>query len=41
MGLRFPRYKRIREDRRPEEITTVREIEELFEIQERRKGKRT
>ena len=40
MGLRFPRYQRIREDRRPEEITTVREIEELFEIQERRKGKR-
>jgi DNA ligase-1 len=40
MGLRFPRYKRIREDRRPEEITTVGEIEELFEIQERRKGKR-
>jgi DNA ligase-1 len=40
MGLRFPRYQRIREDRRAEEITTVREIEELFEIQERRKGKR-
>jgi DNA ligase-1 len=40
MGLRFPRYKRIREDRRPEEITTVGEIGELFEIQERRKGKR-
>ncbi len=40
MGLRFPRYLRVREDRRPEEITTVREIEELFELQERRKGKR-
>jgi DNA ligase-1 len=40
MGLRFPRYKRTREDRRAEEITTIREIEELFEIQERRKGKR-
>ncbi|MDI6642812.1 MAG: ATP-dependent DNA ligase [Candidatus Hodarchaeaceae archaeon] len=40
MGLRFPRYLRIREDRRPQEITTVNEIEELFEMQERRKGKR-
>ncbi len=39
-GLRFPRYKRIREDRRPQEITTAREIGELFEMQERRKGKR-
>jgi DNA ligase-1 len=41
MGLRFPRYVRTREDRRPEEITTVSEIQELFELQERRKGKRT
>jgi len=41
MGLRFPRFVRVREDRRPEEATTVQEIEELFEIQERRKGKRT
>jgi DNA ligase-1 len=40
MGLRFPRYLRIREDRRPQEISTVREIEELFEKQEKRKGKR-
>ncbi len=39
-ALRFPRYQRIREDRRPQEITTVREIGELFEMQERRKGKR-
>jgi len=40
VGLRFPRFLRIREDRRPEEATTVQEIWELFEIQERRKGKR-
>ncbi|MGC8816763.1 MAG: ATP-dependent DNA ligase [Candidatus Hadarchaeum sp.] len=40
MGLRFPRFLRVREDRRPEEATTVQEIEELFELQERRKGKR-
>jgi len=41
MGLRFPRFMRIREDRRAEEATTVGEIEELFELQERKKGKRT
>ncbi|MGQ9788679.1 MAG: ATP-dependent DNA ligase [Candidatus Hadarchaeaceae archaeon] len=40
MGLRFPRFLRVREDRRPEEATTVQEIQELFELQERRKGKR-
>jgi DNA ligase-1 len=40
MGLRFPRFIRVREDKRPEEATTVQEIEELFELQERRKGKR-
>ncbi|MBC7219215.1 MAG: ATP-dependent DNA ligase [Hadesarchaea archaeon] len=40
MGLRFPRFVRVREDRRPEEATTVQEIQELFELQERRKGKR-
>ncbi|MEM2878278.1 MAG: ATP-dependent DNA ligase [Candidatus Hadarchaeales archaeon] len=41
MGLRFPRFVRVRDDRRPEEATTVGEIEELFELQERKKGKRT
>ncbi|MEM2874960.1 MAG: ATP-dependent DNA ligase [Candidatus Hadarchaeales archaeon] len=40
MGLRFPRFVRVREDRRAEEATTVGEIEELFELQERKKGKR-
>jgi len=40
MGLRFPRFVRIREDRRAEEATTVGDIEELFELQERKKGKR-
>lgn len=40
MGLRFPRFLRIREDRRPQEVSTVKEIEELFKIQEKRKGKR-
>ena len=39
MGLRFPRYMRIREDRRPEEINTVQEIRKLFEQQEKRKAK--
>jgi len=34
MGLRFPRFIRVREDRRPEEVTTVTEIEQLFEEQE-------
>lgn len=38
-GLRFPRYVRIREDRRPEEINTVQEIAEIYELQERRKAK--
>ncbi len=40
MGLRFPRFVRIRDDRRPQESNSVQEIEELFEMQERRKGKR-
>jgi len=39
MGLRFPRFIRIREDRRPEEISTVQEIKRLFEQQEKRKAK--
>jgi len=38
-GLRFPRYIKIREDRRPEEINTVQEIAELYERQEERKAK--
>ncbi len=40
MGLRFPRFLKIREDRRPQEATTVQEIRELFQRQEKRKGKR-
>lgn len=36
-GMRFPRYIRIREDRRPSDINTVQEIEELFKKQEKRK----
>ncbi len=36
-GMRFPRYIRIREDRRPSEINTVQEIAELFKKQEKRK----
>lgn len=39
LALRFPRYIRIREDRRPEEVNTVHEIMELFERQEKRKAK--
>ena len=37
LSLRFPRYLRIREDRRAEEINTVQEIIKLFEQQEKRK----
>lgn len=39
LSLRFPRYIRIREDRRPEEINTVQEIMELYQRQEERKAK--
>jgi len=38
-GLRFPRFVRVREDRSPEQASTVTEIAELFELQERRKAK--
>lgn len=37
-GLRFPRYIRLREDRRPEEINTVQEIEQLYSEQQKRKS---
>ena len=36
-GMRFPRYIRIREDRRPNEVNTIEEIAELFRKQEKRK----
>ncbi len=39
LSLRFPRYIRIREDRRPEEITTVQDITELYTRQDERKAK--
>jgi len=39
LSLRFPRYLRIRNDRRPEEINTVQEITELYTRQEERKAK--
>jgi len=38
-GLRFPRFIRVREDKRPEEVATVGEIKELYELQEKRKSK--
>jgi DNA ligase-1 len=38
-GLRFPRYVRIREDRRPEEINTVQELEQFYSEQQKRKAK--
>jgi len=40
LGLRFPRFIRVREDRRPQEAATIKEIMRLFEAQERKKGKR-
>jgi DNA ligase-1 len=39
-GLRFPRFVRIREDRRPEEINSVQEIIGMYEKQEKRKAKK-
>jgi len=38
-GLRFPRYIKIREDKRPQEANTVREIVEMYKKQEKRKAK--
>jgi DNA ligase-1 len=40
-GLRFPRYVRIREDKGPDQIGSVREIAEMYEGQEKRKAKIT
>lgn len=40
VGLRFPRFIRVREDRRPEEATTLGEIMEMYEAQQRRKGEK-
>ncbi|MFN4132809.1 MAG: ATP-dependent DNA ligase [Candidatus Hadarchaeales archaeon] len=39
LALRFPRFVRLREDRRPEEISTMRDIEALYRMQEERKAK--
>jgi DNA ligase-1 len=39
LSLRFPRYIKIREDRRPEEINTVQEIEQFYSEQQKRKAK--
>ena len=38
-GLRFPRYIKVREDKRPQEANTVREIVEMYKKQEKRKAK--
>jgi DNA ligase-1 len=38
-GLRFPRFIRVREDKRPEEVATILEIKRLYELQEERKAK--
>ena len=34
-ALRFPRLVKIRDDKKPEQATTEKEIEELFELQKR------
>ncbi len=38
-GLRFPRYIRIREDRRAEEVNTIKDIADIYERQQKRKAK--
>ena len=38
-GLRFPRYIRIREDRRAEEVNTIKDVAEMYERQQKRKAK--
>jgi DNA ligase-1 len=40
VGLRFPRFLRIREDRRPEEATSLEEILQMYRAQQRRKGEK-
>ncbi len=38
-GLRFPRYIRIREDRRTEEANTIKDVADMYERQQKRKTK--
>ncbi len=38
-GLRFPRYIRIREDRRAEEANTIKDVADMYERQQKRKAK--
>ncbi|MBA7690002.1 DNA ligase B [subsurface metagenome] len=38
-GLRFPRYIRIREDRRTEEANTIKDVADMYERQQKRKAK--
>ncbi len=38
-ALRFPRYIRIREDRRAEEVNTIKDLAEMYERQQKRKAK--
>ena len=35
LALRFPRLERLRDDKRPDDVTTIEEVEQLFKLQNR------
>ena len=40
-ALRFPRLEKFRDDRKPEDVTNLAEIEEMFEGQKHQKTKKS